>query len=72
MDVQQPGGAVGETALLVGPLLAVQRRLQELLVDWPEHPLLDQLLAICHRIQGGSPLTHTAQHVMVCGLAACS
>jgi hypothetical protein len=28
----------------------MQRRLQELLADWPEHPLLDQLQGICNRI----------------------
>jgi hypothetical protein len=28
----------------------MQRRLQELLAEWPEHPLLDQLQTICNRI----------------------
>ena len=32
------------------PVGAVQRRLQELLIEWPEHPLLVQLQAICSRI----------------------
>ena len=32
------------------PVGATQRRLQELLEEWPEHPLLVQLQAICNRI----------------------
>jgi midasin len=35
---------------LQAPVNAMQRRLQELLAEWPEHPLLDQLQAICNRI----------------------
>ena len=52
VDVQRPWGAIGEAALVIGPLAALQRRLQELLAEWPDNPLLMQLLAVCSRIQG--------------------
>lgn len=52
VDVQSPGGAISEAAMVTGPLAAMQKRLQELLADWPENALLMQLLAIGERIQG--------------------
>ena len=54
VDIQQ--ACVEEAALLQGPVSAVKKRLQHLLQEWPEHPVLDQLLAICHRLTGA--LTH--------------
>lgn len=58
LDVQKAGAAVGEAELLLDPLGQLQERLRQLLADWPEHPLLSQLLAICTRIQ--SELPHIA------------
>lgn len=50
MDIQQ--ACVEEAALLQGPVSALKGRLHQLLQEWPEHPVLDQLLAICHRLTG--------------------
>lgn len=50
VDVQQ--ACVAEAALLQGPVSALKKRLHSLLQEWPEHPVLDQLLAICHRLTG--------------------
>ena len=50
MDIQQ--ACVEEAALLQGPVSALKKRLHQLLQDWPEHPVLEQLLAICHRLTG--------------------
>ena len=50
MDIQQ--ACVEEAALLQGPVSALKKRLHHLLQEWPEHPVLDQLLAICHRLTG--------------------
>lgn len=41
-----------EAALLQGPVSALKKRLHSLLQEWLEHPVLDQLLAICHRLTG--------------------
>ena len=38
-----------ETALVQAPLEALLARLDELLEEWPDHPLLGQLRAICCR-----------------------
>ena len=54
VDIQQ--ACVEEAALLQGPVSALKKRLHHLLQEWPEHPVLDQLLAICHRLTGA--LTH--------------
>ncbi|KAK9809153.1 hypothetical protein WJX72_010301 [[Myrmecia] bisecta] len=48
VDMQQ--AAVEETALLQGPVTASRTRLLQLLEEWPDHPLLAQLLAICDRL----------------------
>ena len=57
MDLQGP--VVEEAALLAAPVRAVAARLAQLLADWPEHPILEQLAAICGRLLGaptpGSP-----------------
>ena len=50
LDMQ--AAAVEETALLQGPVTACRTRLAALLQDWPDHPLLTQLLAICDRMLG--------------------
>jgi midasin len=39
-----------ETALVQAPLEALSSRLDELLEEWPDHPLLGQLRAICGRV----------------------
>ena len=50
VDIQQ--ACVEEAALLQGPVSALKARLNQLLQEWPEHPVLTQLLAICHRLTG--------------------
>ena len=50
MDVQRP--VPGEAALLQGPVTAVRRRITELLQEWPEHPILAQLLTVSNRLLG--------------------
>lgn len=54
LDMQQP--AMEEVPLMLGPVSAVALRLNTLLEEWPDHPLLQQLLAICQRLSG-LPLT---------------
>ena len=44
------GGCPGEMALIVPPVAAARRRLTVLLEEWPDHPLLTQLAAICDRM----------------------
>jgi hypothetical protein len=43
---------VEEAALLAGPVCSLKARLEQLLVEWPEHPVLVQLSAICDRLTG--------------------
>jgi len=50
VDIQQ--ACVEEAALLAGPVCGLKARLEELLVEWPEHPVLVQLSAICDRLTG--------------------
>ena len=53
IDIQQP--CMSELKLLVLPVTQLQTRLKELLDEWPENPLLDQLVAICDRLLGMLP-----------------
>lgn len=48
VDVTLP--CVSEAALLLAPVGGVRSRLEELLAEWPEHPVLLQLHALCERI----------------------
>ena len=41
-----------EVGLLDDPIQAMQMRLQQLLADWPENPILTQLLVLCQRLTG--------------------
>ena len=41
-----------EVGLLDDPIQAMQTRLQQLLADWPENPILTQLLVLCQRLTG--------------------
>ena len=41
-----------EVGLLDDPIQAMQTRLQQLLADWPENPILTQLLILCQRLTG--------------------
>ena len=50
MDVQRP--MPGEVALLQDPVTALRRRITELLQEWPEHPILAQLLTVSIRLLG--------------------
>lgn len=52
MDLQGP--VVSEAALLGAPVQGVTKRLGELLAEWPEHPILSQLQAICARLLGAT------------------
>jgi hypothetical protein len=54
VDIQGP--VVEEAVLLQGPVRGMRGRLAQLLLDWPDHPLLLQLDAICERLLG----THSA------------
>jgi hypothetical protein len=49
-DIQKP--AVSEAVLLQAPVRAVSSRLAALLQEWPDHPLLLQLAALCSRLLG--------------------
>ena len=51
--MQQPH--VAEAALVKEPVTALTQRLRQLLMDWPENPLLEQLIALCNRLLGASP-----------------
>ena len=53
MDIQQ--ACVEEAALLQRPVCALKARLAQLLAEWPDHPVLVQLLAICDRLTGNLP-----------------
>lgn len=59
-DVQQP--CIGELQLLISPLKALQTRLRQLMDEWPENPLLEQLTAICGRLAGAL----ISRHIMFC------
>lgn len=50
LDVQKP--CVIELEMLVTPVIALKTRLEELLDQWPQNPLLEQLTAICKRLLG--------------------
>ena len=50
LDMQQPFPE--ETVLMQAPLAVLSQRLHVLLEEWPEHPLLQQLLAIVDRLLG--------------------
>ena len=50
--MQQPH--VAEAALVKEPVTALTQRLGQLLLDWPENPLLEQLIALCSRLLGAS------------------
>ncbi len=50
VDIQQ--ACVEEAALLAGPVCGLKARLEQLLLEWPEHPVLVQLSAICDRLTG--------------------
>ena len=52
VDLQGP--VVEEAALLAAPVRGVAARLAQLLAEWPEHPILAQLAAICARLLGES------------------
>jgi len=70
VDLQCP--VVEETALLVAPVRGVAARLVQLLEEWPEHPILSQLAAICGRLLGGGlAVTMCCQPANLCSHADC-
>ncbi len=44
--------SVAEAGLMEEPVQALRARLSQLLEDWPEHPILSQLLILCDRLLG--------------------
>ncbi|KAL0049173.1 hypothetical protein WJX82_008148 [Trebouxia sp. C0006] len=50
VDIQK--ACVEEAALLAGPVCGLKARMEQLLLEWPEHPVLVQLSAICDRLTG--------------------
>ena len=44
------GDCAGETSLVVAPVEATRAKILTLLDEWPDHPLLAQLLEICDRV----------------------
>lgn len=50
LDMEAP--SLAEAGLLEEPVQALAARLQELLDEWPEHPILSQLLLLCERLTG--------------------
>ena len=54
-----------ETGLLDEPLQGMQGRLEQLLADWPDNPILTQLLALCARLAGERSACNCT-HVSVC------
>ena len=62
-----------EVGLLDDPIQAMQARLQQLLVDWPENPILTQLLVLCQRLTGEHlSVSHLARNCVVQGQMPCS
>ena len=49
-SIDMQGPCVAEAVLVQQPVLALRRRLLELLEQWPEHPILLQLAAIVDRL----------------------
>ena len=62
-DMEEPCGA--ETGLLDEPLQGLQGRLGQLLADWPDNPILTQLLALCARLAGEASACNCA-HTPAC------
>lgn len=56
-DMEAPAPA--EAGLLEAPVQALEDRLQQLLADWPEHPILSQLATLCQRLTGAIARGHT-------------
>lgn len=57
--------SLAEAGLMEEPVQALHARLAQLLADWPEHPILSKLLALCDRLLG-------APHCPPISAAACS
>lgn len=55
--------SVPEAGLLDEPVRALTERLRQLLEDWPEHPILTQLLNLCDRLTGEYPLCIAAMYL---------
>ena len=52
LTVDMAEACAAETGLLDEPLQGMQGRLGQLLADWPDNPILTQLLALCARLAG--------------------
>jgi hypothetical protein len=44
--------SVAEAGLLDEPVQLLRERLMQLLDEWPEHPILTQLVNLCNRLTG--------------------
>ena len=68
VDLNRPGRAVRETQLVTQPLAQLQQRVQQLLDEFPDNPLLTQLQQLARRIQGAQgchqdlPAARTQHH----------
>ena len=51
-DLDMEKASVAEASLMEEPVQALRARLNQLLDDWPEHPILSQLLILCDRLLG--------------------
>ena len=49
-DMEKP--SLAEAGLMEEPVQALRARLAQLLADWPDHPILAQLLVLCDRLLG--------------------
>ena len=67
-DMEAPAPA--EAGLLEAPVQALEDRLQQLLADWPEHPILSQLAALCQRLTGALPNMVSCRAMTPCKLPA--
>lgn len=52
--------SLAEAGLLEEPVAALRARLAQLLEDWPDHPILSQLVALCDRLTGAPRTPHRA------------
>ncbi len=44
--------SLAEAGLMEEPVQALRARLEQLMADWPDHPILCQLLVLCDRLVG--------------------
>lgn len=60
--VDMQSAVISETTLVVKPVSTIAARLAQLLDEWPDHPILLQLQAICQRLLGACHHAAMASH----------